>query len=241
MVHRYTIEQLDYLREKYKLLTVPELTKAFNEKFSTNTSDVAMQSLLAYYAIRCGRTPRVPKGKKPPKYTRKQLIFLREGYKSMLTHELTQAFNKKFRQQRTVQAIQGQLTLKGFRKDRKEGMPSSVPREIGSERICPNTGFIVLKIAESYPRRGGDSRQKHKHKVMWEKQNGPIPLDHTIRFLDGNKQNCDIDNLMMFNRAENMHLNLMGFDLAPPELKESIILRARLIGKIAERKKELDD
>ncbi|BCS86839.1 HNH endonuclease signature motif containing protein [Pseudodesulfovibrio sediminis] len=88
---------------------------------------------------------------------------------------------------------------------------------------------------------GGGRRQRHKHKVVWEQRNGPLPPDHAVRFLDGDKENCEIDNLMMFNRAENLHLNLMGFDQAPPELKESIILRARLIGKIAERKGELDD
>lgn len=45
------------------------------------------------------------------------------------------------------------------------------------------------------------------HLHTWVKHNGPIPAGYCIRFKDGNTLNCDITNLEMITKAENMLRN----------------------------------
>ncbi|TXH45500.1 MAG: HNH endonuclease [Desulfurellales bacterium] len=41
----------------------------------------------------------------------------------------------------------------------------------------------------------------------WEQANGPIPPGHVVKYRDGNTLNCDIENLYLVSRAENLRLN----------------------------------
>lgn len=43
------------------------------------------------------------------------------------------------------------------------------------------------------------------HRMNWEKENGPIPPGHVIRFKDGNTMNCAIENLECISRKEQAH------------------------------------
>lgn len=47
-----------------------------------------------------------------------------------------------------------------------------------------------------------------KHQLIWEKYNGPIPEGMVITFLDGNKQNFDINNLMAITPELHSLLNI---------------------------------
>lgn len=52
---------------------------------------------------------------------------------------------------------------------------------------------------------------------VWKKANGAIPHGCIIAYKDGNTMNCELDNLMLMTRAENMARNT--FHRYPPELK----------------------
>lgn len=241
MGKRYTQEQIDFLREGFKKMPHPELTKAFNEKFDLDKSETAIHSLLFYHKFRSGKTDSASLRFKGKKYGPDQLEYLRRGYKSMDIHKLTKAFNAKFSDQRTEGAIQGALKTHNLHSKRDKGLRSSFTKKIGSERVCPNTGFVVVKVDEPNPYWGGKTRQRHKHRVIWEEAYGKPPKGYRVRFLDGNKLNCTLENLALFSMAENMHLNHLGFNKAPNELRETIILIAKLRGKATERKRELLD
>lgn len=238
MSKKYTSEQIDFIKDSYPKMTVPQLTRAFNKEFELNKSEMAIHSQVVYRKLT--KEPVNPtaylKGKK---YTKKQQDFLRQGYKSKSIQTLTMDFNAKFGEERSELSIQGALNTHGLHSKRKIGMHSTRAKDIGFERICPNTGFIVTKVAEPSPYRGGQTRQRHKHKVVWEETHGPTPDGCRVRFLDGNKLNCAIENLALFTMIENMHLNHLGFNNAPDELRETIILVAKLRGKCTERKREL--
>ena len=239
MGKRYTQEQIAFLREGFELMTHPQLTKAFNDKFGLDKSETAIHSLLYYHGFRSGNTDSVPLRLKGNKYSQEQIEYIREGYKSMNIHQLTKSFNLRFLAQRTEGSIQGALKAHNLHGKRNDGLRSSFTKEIGSERVCSNTGFIIIKVDEPNPYWGGKTRQRHKHLVIWEKANGPIPEGHRIRFLDGNKLNCTLENLALFTMTENMFLNHLGFNAAPDELRKTIILTAKLKAKATERKREL--
>jgi len=72
--------------------------------------------------------------------------------------------------------------------------PNAVP--VGYERLDKD-GYICVKV-EGLPK----LILKHRH--IWEQHNGPIPSGNNIQFKDGNRQNCDIDNLYMISRSKQM-------------------------------------
>jgi hypothetical protein len=57
------------------------------------------------------------------------------------------------------------------------------------------------------------------HRYVWTQVYGD-PGTNVIRFKDGNTMNCDIDNLKMVNRADNMRLNTLT---RKPKVKERLI------------------
>lgn len=60
--------------------------------------------------------------------------------------------------------------------------------------------------------------RKQKHRVVWEQANGPIPPDHCVKFKDGNRMNCSLDNLYLVSRADNARETRAA--LSPEQKKE---------------------
>lgn len=73
-------------------------------------------------------------------------------------------------------------------------------KPVGSERLNVD-GYIEVKIAEP-------AKWKLKQRLIWEKRTGEkLTSKDVIIFLDGNKQNFDIDNLVKLTRAELVRYN----------------------------------
>ncbi|MCP3923378.1 MAG: HNH endonuclease [Desulfobacterales bacterium] len=197
------------------------------------------------------------------KYTSEQLNFLKKGYLSRTGPELTKAFNKKFGTSKSVKAIYTLLKRYKYKSGRtgcyskgespwnkgtkgiikpnkgnfkKGDIPANI-KPIGSERICPKDGFILIKIAETDPYTGAKTRYKHKHLFIWEKEKGPIPKGMVVAFKDGNKENCTLENLMLISRAELLRLNNIQYKNTPDELKPSVLLLTKLQVKTWEKEK----
>jgi len=81
----------------------------------------------------------------------------------------------------------------------KTGHTPANTRKIFSERVTKN-GYVEIKIAEP-------NKWKLKHRLVWEQHNGKIPKGYNIQFKDGNSQNCDISNLYIISRSEQMNDN----------------------------------
>lgn len=113
---------------------------------------------------------------------------------------------------------------------RKGNIPLNY-RPVGSERVNVD-GYIEIKIADP-------NRWRLKHIVVWEKENGPIPPQHAILFLDGNKQNVFIENLMLVTREELLILNRMKLLKKNADINKTSVKVATLVAKINEvRRKE---
>lgn len=63
--HKYTPEQISFIRENIKKMTWGELTAKFNETFGTNLSRKALAATGKRYGIRSGRTGQFLKGNTP--------------------------------------------------------------------------------------------------------------------------------------------------------------------------------
>jgi hypothetical protein len=83
---------------------------------------------------------------------------------------------------------------------------------VGSEVITKD-GYIKVKIAQP-------NKWKLKHRLVWEQNNGRIPVGLNVQFRDKNKQNCSINNLYLISRSEQIHKNsIMRY---PEELRKAI-------------------
>jgi hypothetical protein len=63
--HKYTPEQIEFIRENIKNMTWKELTTKFNEIYGTNLSYKALAATGKRYKIQTGRTGQFPKGLTP--------------------------------------------------------------------------------------------------------------------------------------------------------------------------------
>jgi len=94
---------------------------------------------------------------------------------------------KKITEYMTEEAIQ-KLQQTTF----KPGHTPHNHQPVGTE-IVVEDGYVKVKVAEP-------KQWKWKHRMVWEAHNGNIPTGHIIQFKDGNRQNCDINNLYLISR-----------------------------------------
>lgn len=251
MRFRYTEQQLDFLRDHYKAMLVPDLTEKFNSTFGLNKTPGQIKSTLKNYKIRSGR----PRCSTPGAYrvfTKSQAEFIRSNYPKFTRKELTKKVNEAFninvtekqvcsfvknhkiKSGRTGQFQKGNkgwntgtkgLTKANTGSFKKKHHPAN-KMKVGSERVNTD-GYIDIKIAEP-------DVWKAKSKIIWEQYNGAIPQDHILRFKDGNKLNCNIENLELLNRREHLYLNLLQYDKKPEEIKPSVLAIAKLNSKCYE-------
>ena len=94
-------------------------------------------------------------------------------------------------------------------------------------------GYLVRKVQENGTQR---ERFEYVHRKVWEEHNGTIPEGKMVSFLDGDKDNCDIENLVLVDMSENLELNRtkMRFDNA--ELTKVGVTVAKV--RVAARKKK---
>ena len=89
----------------------------------------------------------------------------------------------------------------------------------GYERMS-KSGYVEVRVKQG--------KFVQKHRLVWERENGPVPKGYVVVFKDGNPSNCKIENLEMITRGELAVRNKMGFESLPMEMKTSI----KLINKI---------
>ena len=66
--------------------------------------------------------------------------------------------------------------------------------------------------------------RKQKHRVVWEQAHGPIPEGYLVKFKDGNRMNCSIDNLYLVSRADHARETMAALS---PEKKAEILRKAK--------------
>ena len=66
------------------------------------------------------------------------------------------------------------------------------------------------------------------HRVVWQEANGTIPIDSIISFKDGNRLNCELENLELITKRDNVIRNRAGFLILPTELQTTKLLLTKI-------------
>ena len=109
----------------------------------------------------------------------------------------------------------------------KEGQMPPNTDPIGTEKALAD-GYVWVKIND-IPKAKKNVNWKQKHRLIWEKEYGPIPEGTIIKFLDGNKRNFDLDNLKAVSRSVNVVMNHRGYLFEDKELTKTGIAIAELV------------
>lgn len=109
-------------------------------------------------------------------------------------------------------------------------------KPIGYERITRD-GYVEVKIKMRPSSPTCNDNFVLKQKLVWEQVNGPIPEGHKLLFLDGNKQNCELENLQLVSDGELLVLNRKKLLTENSQLNKTALLVAKLSIVAADKKK----
>lgn len=109
---------------------------------------------------------------------------------------------------------------------RTDTKPANTLR-VGAIQLRKN-GYLWVKHGE--PR-----KWMQLHIRNWEEANGPVPPGMALKFKDGDRTNCAINNLDLIHRSELLTQN--SIHNLPKEIKELIHLRIRIVKHINRREK----
>lgn len=206
------------------------------------------------------KLPKMLEGQIMKKYTDDIIDFLREIAPGKTYKEIVEIFNKKYNLDMTIDKLSSLLsrkkintgTLGYFKKyhipwnkgkkgyigaNRTSFKKGNIPfnwKPVGSERVDKD-GYTLVKIAEP-------KKWALKHRIIWEEQHKKkIPKDSVIIFVDGDKSNLNIDNLLCVTRDELKVLNKCRLISSVPELTKVGLNIAKIKIKLAEIRKKKKD
>lgn len=258
LVHRYTQEQKMFIQEVAPGRYNSEIAELFNAKFGTSLSEGQIKNFKSSRKIKSGISK---KRRTNPEslFCKEQVDFIKQNVKGLSNQALADLVNQKFGLSITAKQMKswknnrwldsglkgsegmepankgtkGLYNVGGNRTSFKKGQQPSNFKPIGSERV-DSDGYILIKVSDEGP---WHKRWRHKHKVVWEEVNGPIPKGHCLLFLDTNRQNIDLGNLQLITQKQLSRLNQKRLISDNPELTKTGLIIADIYSKIGDLKK----
>jgi len=206
--------------------------QGFDKKYGIVFTEASIKGAKSRYHIKSGTPVGNPKGYSA-KYPEGMEEFLKSIAEGKSTVELVDAVNKKFGAG-TINASQmknykgnhgidtgltGRFEPGHIPANKGKKMPPDVyakaaPTMFRKGHIPANRmelgeythttdGYLICKV-----RNHGTQRERFEfvHRRVWEDHYGPVPDGKMVSFLDGDKNNCDIGNLVLIDNAENLEL-----------------------------------
>lgn len=252
---QYTQEMENFLYAHFAEFNDKRMAEEFNKEFGTE---------LSWNQIRHFRRKHNISGKQhqyhSEVFTDEIRAFIEEnyigtGYKEMalmIWHKFGKWYQPKqirsyYRNHKLNSGLKGNLFEQGHKKSNhvKKGQwfpgcekgwfkkgekpPNYTP--VGTEKIRPSNGFVWVKVAEP-------KKWRMKQLVVWEAAHGPVPKGMMLYFKDGDRTNCELENLMLVERRLIGTLNQSGLSQYRGELTEAAVNTARLQLAISDAKKK---
>ncbi len=257
MSHRYTQEQIDFIRAIASGKYNDEITDLFNAKFETNVTENQIKCLKSNHGIQSN----VPKRRATDEvglFTMVQIEFIKTHVKGMTNHKLADLLNQTFGLSITAKQMntwkknhgltsgvdkrfkkgstpankgsKGLYNVGGNKTSFKRGNKPHNYVPVGSERVNGDD-YVDIKIADP-------NRWRGKHLIVWEQYNGrTVPKGYVVIFGDGNRRNFGPENLILISRAQLAVMNKHHLIQDNAELTRSGVILADIYQKIGQRKR----
>lgn len=236
--------------------------QGFDSKYNMIFTEAMIKGAKNRYGFKSGTPGGNPKGYSI-KYPKGMEAFIKSIAESKSTAELVEAVNDKFgagtigiRQMKaykknhgintglTGQFEPGQIPVNKGKKMSAEVYAKVAPTMFKKGDIPANhmnigeythttDGYLVRKVQEQGTQW---ERFEFVHRKVWEEHNGPIPEGKMVSFLDGDRDNCNIDNLVLIDNHENLELNRSKLRFSEAEFTKAGLAVAKV--KIAVQKKK---
>ena len=224
-------EYTEYMHEICPGRLTPEVTKLLNEKFGTNYNKSQIGGVRKRLGLPVGE---IYQGKLLTKEQHDYLVSIQKNKTSRdVANEMNQKFGlslteKQIKSYRRNNNLNSGLTGR-FEKGR-------VPYNKGKKlpNMPPNSGQFkkgnkppkyvpvgtINYTTDGYPKEkiGEPNKWVLKHRKVWEEYHGPIPKGYSVCFLDRDKTNYDISNLILLSNEELARMNQNNYFSSDPEL-----------------------
>ena len=256
MASRYPAGMVEWIRDHYMHMTLSELTAQCNSIFGTELGNKAMSSLKKRYGFNGGPRQKI--------YSQ---LFPEEIYQFILAnHKGTghQAMANKIKEQFGVEYTKQQIKSfyanhdlnSGLTGHFEKGKPShnkgvsmspEIYEKVKATMFKPGNrphnavpvGTIVLATIGYYKEKVAEPDiWEYCHIKAWKEVYGDIPEGMLVSFKDGNRENWNIENLILLSKAENGCLNASHMRSEFPEITEAAANVAKLKMKARKIRKE---
>ena len=111
----------------------------------------------------------------------------------------------------------------------KGHVPANI-QPVGYERVTKD-GYSMVKTESGF---------RLKQILVYESAYGPVPKGYKLMFADGNRQNCNLDNLVLVTHGELVVMANLGLISDIPEITKANLARVRLMRVVKERRKDIE-
>lgn len=235
----YTPDEIDFLKEIIKGKIFPEINKLYKKKFNKEMTYNELCAFKQKYGIKSGvfyNTRTEPNNQKYF-YTQEEMNYLKNIFWGNSFKDVIKKYNKKFNKNmdfNEYMAFRRKYKLKNGISQKFDGANPNPnpPAPIGHEIIYYNKGLKRIKV------KVGENKWVEKTRYIYEQHYGKIPDNCFIIFLDGNRDNYNIENLKCITTKQHRTMagNKLYFD--NKDLTETGIAVAKLMIKTKDKRKE---
>ncbi len=203
---KWTDEVIQFMIDNYKGRDNIELAELLNQKFNLNTNGDRVCNVKANLIRRNG-------------------IDLRTGINRGCFKKGNVPINK---------GTKGMFNVGGNSGSFKKGNISDNAVPIGTERIRhsgskkDDKGYLCVKVCDGNKNKNWIPKQRY----IYEQHYGKVPEDQIVIFADGDRNNFDINNLVLISKSENLILNRRKMRYEESELTKSSVNVAKVIDKV---------
>lgn len=255
----WTDDMISFLGDAYKQHSIDEATQMLNAKFGIDRTREAVRSATRRYRLRCGRNKGQLNTGRSRLFSKQMIAFMKTNYRTHTRKALCAALNESFGTSFTFDQVRSYLKNTGIKSGRdgryrpghvpfcagtkgtglmkpnrtsfkKGDIPKNI-QPIGTIIVENKYGYQIIKIA--------DSNWQFLHRVVWEREHGPVPDGYVVSLLDGDKMNCTLSNLELISRGELAQRNKARLQDVPAELKPLVNTLVRLRMAKASAKRQL--
>lgn len=249
MSRRYPKEFHEFMREFIPGHSDSEVAAAARARFEIEITPAQVKSYKGNHKLRSGTPGGMPKGTPSKSFPAEVTAFIKGNYVGTGPKAMAERLNAEFGTTYTAAQLKGYysnhslnsgLTCR-YEKGHvpankgkkivphpnsvatqfKPGRPSLNERPVGA-LTARSDGYLHRKIGPS------PKDWIFEHIRVWQEVHGPVPHGHKIIFLDGDRHNCELNNLRLVSDAEHAVLNRGKMRSPIAEITDANITIAKL-------------